>query len=261
MKSFQFITQQEKMHIDKIFEIQKKKRIKDYKKNKKFLRQAKKITNLFVSNRYSYNFNWLGTPIIQNPSDMIVVQEIIYQIKPDLIIETGIARSGSLIFYSSILNLINKKSKILGIDIDIRKHATQSLKNHKIKNIITLEGSSISNEIFNKVKKISRKFKKILVLLDSNHTHEHVLKELRLYTQLVTKNSYIIVFDTIANYSDNETLNFIKKNYKYKLSRKSNAATAIDKFLIDKKNFIIDDIFNYHSLTSNCIGGFLKKIK
>ena len=249
------------MHIDKIFEIQKKKRIKDYKKNKKFLRQAKKINNLFISNRYSYNFNWLGTPIIQNPSDMIVVQEVIYQIKPDLIIETGIARGGSLIFYSSILNLINKKSKILGIDIDIRKHATQSLKNHKIKNIITLEGSSISNEIFNKVKKISRKFKKILVLLDSNHTHEHVLKELRLYAQLVTKNSYIIVFDTIANYSDNKTLNFIKKNYKYKLSKKSNAATAIDKFLIDEKNFIIDEMFNYHSLTSNCIDGFLKKIK
>ena len=249
------------MHIDKIFEIQKKKRIKDYKKNKKFLRQAKKINNLFISNRYSYNFNWLGTPIIQNPSDMIVVQEVIYQIKPDLVIETGIARGGSLIFYSSILNLINKKSKILGIDIDIRKHATQSLKNHKIKNIITLEGSSISNEIFNKVKKISRKFKKILVLLDSNHTHEHVLKELRLYAQLVTKNSYIIVFDTIANYSDNKTLNFIKKNYKYKLSKKSNAATAIDKFLIDEKNFIIDEMFNYHSLTSNCIDGFLKKIK
>ena len=159
MKSLQFITQQEKMHIDKIFEIQKKKRIKGYKKNKNFLRQTQKISNLFISNRYSYNFNWLGTPIIQNPSDLIVVQEVIYQIKPDLFIETGIARGGSLIFYSSILNLINKKSKILGIDIDIRKHATQSLKNHKIKNIITLEGSSISNEIFNKVKKISRKFK------------------------------------------------------------------------------------------------------
>ena len=249
------------MHTDKIFEIQKKKRIRDYKKNKEFLRQIKKINNLFVSNKYSYNFNWLGTPIIQNPSDMIVVQEIIYQIRPDLIIETGIARGGSLIFYSSILNHISKKTKILGIDIDIRKHTKHSLKNHKIKNIITLEGSSISNKIFNKVRQISKKFKKILVLLDSNHTHEHVLKELRLYTQLVTKNSYIIVFDTIANYSDNKTLNFIKKNYKYKLSKKSNAATAIDKFLIDEKNFKIDEIFNYHSLTSNCIDGFLKKIK
>ena len=249
------------MHIDKIFEIQKKKRIKDYKKNKKFLRQAKKINNLFISNRYSYNFNWLGTPIIQNPSDMIVVQEVIYQIKPDLIIETGIARGGSLIFYSSILNLINKKSRILGIDIDIRKHAAQSLKNHKIKNIITLEGSSISNEIFNKVKKISRKFKKILVLLDSNHTYKHVLKELRLYAQFVTKNSYIIVFDTIPNYFDNEAFNFMKKNYKYKhkLSRKLNAITAINKFLIDEKSFIIDEIFNYHSLTTNCMNGFLKK--
>ena len=261
MKSLQFITQQEKMHIDKIFEIQKKKRIRDYKKNKGFLRQIKKINNLFVSNKYSYNFNWLGTPIIQNPSDMIVVQEIIYQIKPDLIIETGIARGGSLIFYSSILNHINKKTKILGIDIDIRKHTKHSLKNHKIKNIITLEGSSISNEIFNKVRQISKKFKKILVLLDSIHSHEHVLKELQLYAQLVTKNSYIIVFDTMPSYSDNKTSNFIKKSHKYKLNRKANAKTAIDKFLIKEKNFKIDEIFNYHSLTSNCINGFLKKIK
>jgi cephalosporin hydroxylase len=247
------------MHTDKIFEIQKKKRIRDYKKNKEFLRQIKKINNLFVSNKYSYNFNWLGTPIIQNPSDMIVVQEIIYQIKPDLIIETGIARSGSLIFYSSILNLINKKSKILGIDIDIRKHAKHSLKNHKIKNIITLEGSSISNETFNKVRQISKKFNKILVLLDSIHSHDHVLKELRLYAQLVTKNSYIIVFDTMPNYSDNKTSNFIKKSHTYKLNRKANAKTSIDKFLIKEKNFKIDEIFDYHSLTSNCINGFLKK--
>ena len=93
------------MHTDKRFENQKNKRIENYKKNKKFLKQVSKINNLFITNKYSYNFNWLGTPIIQNPSDMIMVQELIYQIKPNLIIETGIARAGSLIFYSSILLL------------------------------------------------------------------------------------------------------------------------------------------------------------
>lgn len=249
------------MHTDKIFENQKKQRIKNYKKNKKFLEQINKINNLFITNKYSYNFNWLGTPIIQNPSDMIMVQELIYQIKPDLIIETGVARAGSLIFYSSILNLINKKSKILGIDVDIRKHALKSIKGHKIKNIITLEGSSVSNSTFDRVKKISKKYKKILVFLDSNHTFEHVLKELKLYSQLVTKKSYIIVFDTIANYCNKRTLNFIKKKHEVKISKKLNAKTAIDKFLNEEKNFKIEKIFNYHSLTSNCINGFLKRTK
>ena len=249
------------MHTDKIFERQKNKRIKNYIKDKKFLRQVSKINNLFITNKYSYNFNWLGAPIIQNPSDMIMVQELIYQIKPDLIIETGIARAGSLIFYSSILNLINKKSKILGIDIDIRNHALKSIKKHKINNIIILEGSSISDITFKKVKKISKKFKKILVFLDSNHTFEHVLMELKLYSQIVTKNSYIVVFDTIANYCDKKTLNFIRKKHEITISKKLNAKTAIDKFLSEGKNFIIEKKYNYHSLTSNCINGFLKRTK
>ncbi|MDB4234602.1 cephalosporin hydroxylase family protein [Alphaproteobacteria bacterium] len=248
------------MHIDKLFEIEKTKRLKSYIKDNIFLNLISKINNLLAVKKYSYNFNWLGTPIIQNPSDMILVQEVIFKVKPDLIIETGIARAGSLIFYSTILNMINKNAKIIGIDVDIRKHAKKSISNHNIKNIITVKGSSIDHNIFNKVQLIAKKNKKILVLLDSIHTHNHVLEELELYSKIISKNSYIVVFDTTPHYLDNKTLKIIKKNYPHFLSKKSNARTAIDEFLYKNKKFRIDKELNTRSLITNCHDGFLKKI-
>ena len=107
------------------------------------------------------------------------MQELLYEIKPDLIIETGVARSGSLVFYSSILSLIHKRYKVIGVDIDIRNHARKVLQKHKFaKNITTFQGSSNDDKILNKISKISKKYKKVLVCLDSDHTHQHVLREL-----------------------------------------------------------------------------------
>ena len=137
---------------------------------------------------YTYNFTWLGRPIIQLPADIIALQEIIWSLKPDLIVETGIAHGGSLIFSASMLELLGGNGMVLGIDIDIRKHNRAEIDAHPMRKRITLlEGSSTSEEVLLEVNRIARGSERILVILDSNHTHEHVAEELRLYSSLVRK--------------------------------------------------------------------------
>src|SRR5437762_397236 len=138
--------------------------------------------------QYSYNFSWMGRPIIQYPQDMIAMQEIIWEVKPDLIIETGIAHGGSLIYYASLLELIGN-GEVLGIDIDIRKHNKVEIEKHPMfKRIKMIEGSSIDESTADAVKRIADKKEKIVVCLDSNHTHEHVLSELKYYSPFVSIN-------------------------------------------------------------------------
>lgn len=166
------------------------------------------LTNQWISkaaeHKYSYHFEWLGRPIIQHPQDMVAVQQLLWDIRPDLIIETGIARGGSLVFYASILELIaqcggNQDAKVLGIDIDIRQHNLEAILAHPMsKRIEMLQGSSIAPDTFAAVKLEASGCRKILVCLDSNHTHDHVLEELKLYAPLVSQGSYCIVFDTIV---------------------------------------------------------------
>ena len=146
---------------------------------------------------YSYHFKWLGLPIIQYPQDIVALQEIIWQIKPDLIIETGIARGGSLIFYASILEMLGK-GEVLGIDIDIRKNNKDAIEKHPLfKRIKMIQGSSIVKDTVKRVYEFAKDKKRIMVVLDSNHSHKHVLKELNLYSPLVTKGSYLVILDTI----------------------------------------------------------------
>lgn len=153
--------------------------------------------------KYSYHFEWLGLPIIQHPQDMVGVQQLLWKVQPDLIIETGVARGGSMIFYASILELIAlcggpQNGKVIGVDIDIRKHNRDAIEAHPMARRIELvQGSSIAPETFAEVRRLAKGHGKILVCLDSNHTHEHVLDELRLYAPLVSRGSYCIVFDTI----------------------------------------------------------------
>jgi cephalosporin hydroxylase len=165
--------------------------------------------------KYSYNFEWLGRPIIQYPQDMIALQEIIFNIKPDLIIETGIARGGSLIFYASILALLdildaaekdvilNPRSSsrlVIGVDIDIRPHNRLAIEAHPMSSRIQIvEGSSVDKAIIHQVHQLAASHKKVMVCLDSNHTHDHVLAELESYASLTTRGSYCIVFDTIVD--------------------------------------------------------------
>jgi len=180
------------------FEKENKKNIKLMSKNPKLKKITRSWFDLAFKYQYSYHFTWLGRPIIQFPQDMVALQEIIWEIKPDIIIETGIAHGGSIIFSASMLQLIGK-GKVIGIDIDIRKQNRIEIEKHpSYKRIKMIEGSSVEPKIIKKVFSAVKNKKKIMLLLDSNHTHEHVLKELEAYSSLVKKGSYIIVFDTMV---------------------------------------------------------------
>jgi cephalosporin hydroxylase len=156
-----------------------------------------------AAHKYSYHFEWLGRPIIQHPQDMIGVQQLLWQVQPDLIIETGVARGGSMIFYASILELIAlcggpQNGRVIGIDLDIRDHNREAIEAHPMsKRIKLIQGSSTAPETFAEVQRLMTPGEKVFVCLDSNHTHEHVLDELRLYAPLVGRGSYCAVFDTI----------------------------------------------------------------
>lgn len=178
----------------------------------------KDVTRLWLrdslKHQYSYNFQWLGRPIIQYPQDIVAMQELVWSVKPDLIIETGIAHGGSLIMSASMLALLdyceaaeqgrpldprNSQRRVLGVDIDIRAHNRTAIEAHPLSHHIDMiQGSSIADDIIAKVHEYARSFQKILVILDSNHTHEHVLAELEAYAPLTSHGSYCVVFDTVV---------------------------------------------------------------
>jgi len=234
---------------------EKKERIRSNGNNEAL--QAAAETFNVESNRaqYSYNFSWMGRPIIQYPQDMIAMQEIIWEVKPDLIIETGIAHGGSLIYYASLLELIGN-GEVLGIDIDIREHNRQEIEKHPmIKRIKMIQGSSIAPEIISQVEKYAAGKKRILVCLDSNHTHEHVLSELNLYSPFVTTGSYIVVFDTIV---EDLPEGYFSQKRPWGIS--NNPKTAVDAFLHSNKNFEIDQAIDNKLLISVAPKGYLKRI-
>jgi cephalosporin hydroxylase len=155
--------------------------------------------------KYTYNFRWLGRPIIQYPQDIVAMQEIIWDLKPDLIVETGIAHGGSLVFYASILELVAacggpKDSAVAGVDIDIRSHNKAAIDSHPLaRRIRMVQGSSIDVAVVREVAEMARGKERVLVVLDSNHTHDHVLAEMEAYGPLVTQGSYMVVFDTLLD--------------------------------------------------------------
>lgn len=206
--------------------------------------------------KYSYNFDWLGRPIIQLPQDIIAMQEIIWNTKPDLIIETGVARGGSLIFYSSMLELIGSSSRIIGIDVDIRERNRKEIEQHPMfKRITLLEGSSIDKDIIKKVFDIAKNAKRVLVCLDSDHTHDHVLEEMRVYSPLVKKGSYLIVFDTVI---EDLPDNFFPDR---PWGKGNNPKTAVNEFLKRNDRFKIDKSVQNKLLISVAPNGYLKCIK
>jgi cephalosporin hydroxylase len=187
---------------------------------------------------------------------MIAMQEIIWELKPDLIIETGIAHGGSLIYYASLLELIGK-GEVLGIDIDIRAHNKAEIEKHPMyKRIQMIEGSAISEETINAVRKVAEGKEKILVCLDSNHTHEHVLNELKLYAPLVSVGSYIVVFDTIV---EDLPANYFKEKRPWGIG--NNPKTAVWDFLKSNDDFVIDKAVDNKLLISVAPEGYLKRIK
>jgi cephalosporin hydroxylase len=206
--------------------------------------------------KYAYNFTWMGRPIIQFPQDMLAMQEIIWTLKPDLIIETGIAHGGSLIFHASMLELVGEEADVLGIDIDIREHNRIEIEKHPMfKRITLMEGSSVDDETAKKVFDFAKNKQRVLVILDSNHTHEHVLKELEIYSQLVTKDSYLIVFDTLVE----DMPDSLSGDRPW--GKGNNPKTAVWEFLKNSDRFEIDKKLESKLLITVAPDGYLKCIK
>lgn len=205
---------------------------------------------------YSYHFTWLGQPIIQFPQDIVAIQEIVWMVKPRVIIETGIARGGSLLFHASMLELIGGPGVAIGIEIDIRPHNRKALEAHPMAHRIRLvEGSSIDPAVVERVVRLAGNGSPVLVVLDSDHTHGHVLQELRLYAPLVTKGSYLIVLDTVI---EEMTEGFSAAR---PWGRGDNPATAVREFLRTTDRFVVDRAIDHKLLITVGPGGYLKCVK
>lgn len=206
--------------------------------------------------RYSYNFAWLGRPIIQYPEDVVALQEIVWKVKPDFIVETGVAHGGSLILFASLLKLLGGERLAVGVDIDIRAHNRVEIEKHPVADYLAMiEGSSIAPETVAKVFELAKPRECSLVVLDSNHTEEHVLEELRLYSPLVRKGSYIAVLDTVVEYMSPEA--FPDRPW----GIGNNPMTAIDKFLAENDRFEIDPEYDGKLLLTVAPRGYLRCIK
>ncbi len=220
--------------------------------------------------KYSYNFDWLGRPAIQLPNDTWAMQELIWKIKPDLIIETGIAHGGSLIFSASMLALLDmceaietgtvldptkSKRKVLGLDIDIRQHNREAIEAHPMSSRIQMiQGSSIVPEVIEQVKAVAKNYQRVLVCLDSNHTHDHVLAELEAYAPLTSVGSYCVVFDTIVE--DMPKAMFPDRPW----GPGDNPKTAVWEYLKTHPEFEIDKSLQHKLLITVAPDGYLKRV-
>ena len=221
--------------------------------------------------KYSYNFSWQGRPIIQYPQDIIAMQELIWQTKPDLIIETGIAHGGSLIFSASMLAMLDmadamekgvimdpkiSNRKVLGIDIDIREHNRIAIEAHPMfSRIQMIQGSSIEPDIIQQVKEVAQKYERVMVCMDSNHTHDHVLVELAAYAPLTSIKSYCVVFDTIVEDMP------AKMSQDRPWGPGNNPKTAVWEYLKHHPEFEIDKSVHEKLLITVAPDGYLKRVK
>jgi cephalosporin hydroxylase len=240
----------------KSFEDEKKEYISSLSKNLKLREDSQKWLADVSRYKYSYNFSWLGRPIIQFPQDMIAMQEIIWQVKPQLIVETGIAHGGSLIFYASMLELLGNDGFVLGIDIDIREHNRVEIEKHPMaKRIKMIQGPSTDQNVVQQVRQLAKDKASVLVILDSMHTHEHVLEELRIYSLLVTRGSYLVVFDTVVEDMPDDF--FPDRPW----GKGNNPKTAVWEFLKSNNRFEVDKEIENKLLITVAPDGYLKCIK
>ena len=224
-----------------------------------------------AKHKWSYNFSWMGCPAIQFPNDAWAMQELIWKVKPDLIIETGIAHGGSLIMSASMLALLDmceaiesgtvldpnkSKRKVLGLDIDIRQHNRIAIEAHPMSSRIQMiQGSSIAPKLIKQVKAVAKNYQRVLVCLDSNHTHDHVLAELEAYAPLTSVGSYCVVFDTIIE--DMPKAMFSDRPW----APGDNPKTAVREYLKTNPDFEIDKQIQNKLLITLAPEGYLKRIK
>jgi cephalosporin hydroxylase len=227
--------------------------------NNALIEAAVAFTEASTGPKYSYNFAWLGRPIIQYPQDMIAMQELIWSVQPDLVIETGIAHGGSLVFYASLLELNAicggpQGASVLGIDIDIRAHNRTAIEAHPMsKRISMIEGSSLDPNVIAQATRAASPGKRVLVCLDSNHTRDHVRSELESYAPLTSLGSYCVVFDTII-----ETLP-IDAYPDRPWGPGNSPGRAVQEFLAGHPEFQVDASIDHKLLISVAPGGYLRR--
>lgn len=252
------------------FQEERNKRIAELGKNTDLRKLSQEWLQKSMASQYVYNFEWLGRPIIQYPQDMVAVQELVWAVKPDLIIETGIAHGGSLILSASLLALLDLAEattsgvaldtarptrKVIGVDIDIRDHNRNAIEAHPFANRISLiQGSSVSQDTIAQVKAEAAGFGNIMVCLDSMHTHDHVLAELEAYAPLVAPGNYCIVFDTFV---EDMPKGFFKDR---PWDPGNNPKTAVHEFLKNHPEFEIDHMMDDKLLISVAPNGYLRRI-
>lgn len=241
-----------------IFEKEVKENIDKISKDEVLQELGSKLLSKLSEKKYSFSFKWMGLPIIQTPQDIVAMQQIIWQTKPDVIIDCGIARGGSLVFNASMLHLLSmcdgKDRRAIGVDIDIREHNKIAIESSPVNNIITMiEGSSIDSGIISRVHKEANKYERKMVCLDSNHTFAHVFEELKAYAPLVSSGCYCIVFDTgveklpVGSFTGREW------------GALNGPLTAIREFMKSNKDFIIDKNIENMLVLTAAGDGFLRR--
>jgi len=239
-------------------------------RNQRLQSLTREWVSLAQEAKYSYHFRWLGRPIIQYPQDMVALQEIIWAVKPGLIIETGVARGGSLIFSASMLALLDlcesrqgdpkapaapAASRVVGVDIDIRPHNRTAIEEHPMSSRITLiEGSSVDDAVVDQVRSIAQKYERVLVCLDSNHTHAHVRQELEKYAAFTTVGSYCVVFDTIIEDLPASAIG------DRPWGPGNSPKTAVQDFLKSHPEFVVDHRIDSKLQVSVASNGYLQRV-
>ncbi|MEK6192260.1 MAG: cephalosporin hydroxylase family protein [Chloroflexota bacterium] len=236
-------------------------RIVDNRRNAALRRAADAFMRESTRPKYSYNFSWLGRPIIQYPQDIVALQELIWTVQPDLIVETGIAHGGSLILWSSLVELNAscggpQDARVIGVDIDIRAHNRAAIEAHPMsKRITMIEGSSVDPGVVAQVKDAAAGRERVLVCLDSNHTHAHVLAELQAYAPLTSVGSYCVVFDTVIE--DLPAEMFPDRPW----GPGDNPKTAVHEYLRTHPEFEIDHRIEDKLLLTVAPSGYLKRVR
>lgn len=249
------------MSIDKIqlFREERKEAIEKMSHSEELKSLSKKWILEISKFDYSYNMTWMGVPMLQLSTDIVALQEIIWEVKPDMIIETGLAYGGGIVFFASMMAILGNDGIVVGIDNDLRDHNRKVILNHPMNKYIHLiDGSSVDEQVVETVKELSKDRKKILVVLDSNHTHEHVLKELKSYSELVSLDSYIVVFDTIVEHIADEA---IANRETRPWGKGNNPWTATQTFLKENDAFKIDTFIQNKIVLTAAPDGYLKRIK
>jgi len=207
--------------------------------------------------KYTYNYSWMGRPIVKYPNDMLIQQELMWMLKPDLIIETGIAHGGSIIFSASMQKMMGIDGEVVGIDIDIRPHNRKLIEEHPMyKNITMFEGNSTDKNFIKKIEEHVTGKKTVMVILDSLHSHQHVYLELQLYSKFVTLGSYCILPDTFIEFFPK---GYYSKNRPWDVG--DNPYTAMKQFINETDEFEVDKSLTNKAMITETIDGYLKRVK